>query len=32
VRVAEMLIERRAKPDPAQLGDPEVKLKALAKG
>lgn len=32
IRVAEMLIERRAQPDPDQLADPEVKLKALLKG
>ena len=32
IRLAEMLIDRRAKPDPAQLADPEVKLKALVKG
>ncbi len=32
IRLAEMLIERRAAPDPAQLADPEVKLKALLKG
>lgn len=29
IRLSEMLIARRAHPDPAQLADPQVKLKAL---
>jgi 3-phenylpropionate/trans-cinnamate dioxygenase ferredoxin reductase subunit len=29
IRIAEMLIAREAHPDPAQLADPGVKLKAL---
>lgn len=32
VRVAEMMIERSAMPDPARLADPEIKLKQLLKG
>jgi 3-phenylpropionate/trans-cinnamate dioxygenase ferredoxin reductase subunit len=32
IRLAEMLIGKRAKPDPAQLADPSVQLKALLKG
>jgi len=32
IRLAEMMIERGLAPDPAQLGDPNVNLKALLKG
>jgi 3-phenylpropionate/trans-cinnamate dioxygenase ferredoxin reductase subunit len=32
IRLAEMLIAKRAKPDPAALADPAVQLKALLKG
>lgn len=32
IRVAEMLIERRAAPDADKLADPDVKLKSLLKG
>ena len=32
IRLAEMLIGKRAAPDPAQLADPAVQLKSLLKG